>query len=193
MNNNKLKNKNPGLKPYPRSGSVSPSANRGGLASLKRERRGQLLIEMLVALGILTFGFLGVTTLLSRALSLNRVVSDNYTATYLASEGIEIAKNILDSNAIKKVGWNEGFSDGNFEADFQSLSLIPIATEVRNIYFTNNQYGYDQAGIRTPFQRTISVSMPNVNEVVVHSLVEWTSRGAANFRVDLEDHFYHWR
>lgn len=187
------KNKNKNLETWLTSPGLGGKHRQSGPVSPRARRGGQLLIEMLVALGILTVGFLGVTTLLSRALGLNRVVSDNYTATYLAEEGIEITKNILDSNAIKKVGWNEGFSNGNFEADFQSLSLTPIVTVVRNIYFTNNQYGYDQAGARTPFQRTISVSMPNVNEVVVHSLVEWTSRGEANFSVDLEDHFFNWR
>ena len=35
-------------------------------------------------------GFLGIVTLLSRALALNRVVGDNYTATYLAAEGIAV-------------------------------------------------------------------------------------------------------
>lgn len=151
-----------------------------------------MLIEMLVALGILTVGFLSVITLLSRALGLNRVVADNYTATYLATEGIEVAKNILDSNAIRGRGWNEGFGDGSYELESSSLELS--ANQDRYLTFDpeSRRYGYGFSDT-TPFKRVISVALNGQNEVVVNSRVDWVSRGGGTFNVNLEDHFFNWR
>ena len=59
-------------------------------------RGGQSLIEVMVAVTALTVSFLGISSLLSQSLALNRVISNEATATYLASEGIEIAKNLID-------------------------------------------------------------------------------------------------
>lgn len=162
-------------------------------------RSGQLLVEMLVALGILTVGFLSVTTLLSKALGLNRTIADNYTATYLATEGIEITKNILDGNILKipTAGWNDGFENGSYEADFKDKALIPQNGGIRPILFDPDahEYGYDPnvSGSPTPFYRTIQVRLVGTTEVVINSKVSWTSRGAAEFDVNLEDHFFNWR
>jgi len=180
-----------------RSKRCAPGADfRSGLASLKPRRSGQLLIEMLVALGILTIGFLGVTSLLSRALGLNRVVADNYTATYLAAEGVEITKNILDGNIIQRAGWNAGFRPGNFEVDFRDRSITAYdlaGNSPRPLTFdpVNRIYGYDYA-VPTPFYRTISIALGQ-EEVTVNSRVDWVTRGGGSFSVDLEDHFFHWR
>jgi len=158
----------------------------------QNSRAGQLLIEMLVALGILTVGFLGVMTLLSRALGLNRVVADNYAATYLAIEGMEVAKNILDSNLITGAGWATGFSSNDFEVQYNSPTLIYPATGAPLTFDPGTHlYGYGFTET-TPFVRTIRVQL-KPNEVVVNSIVDWTSRGGGTFNVNLEDHFYNWR
>lgn len=177
---------------------ISTYHRRSGLAPLKSWRSGQLLIEMLVALGILTIGFLGVTTLLSQALGLNRVVADNYTATYLATEGIEIFKNILDGNSFVQVGrgWNAGLADGQYEADFKDRTLTPQNGEVRPILFdpATHEYGYapNVSGVPTTFKRTITITLGRESDTV-HSVVEWTTRGGGSNKLDLEDHFFNWR
>ncbi len=163
-------------------------------------RSGQLLIEMLVALGILTVGFLSVTTLLSRALGLNRTITDNYTATYLATEGIEVTKNILDSNTMQGRGWNNGFATADYEVDSKSKSM---GADVCNISggcpltfdSVTKTYGYSPLSptvSATPFYRTVSVALGN-SEITVNSRVSWISRGGGQFNVDLEAHFFNWR
>jgi Tfp pilus assembly protein PilV len=161
-------------------------------------RAGQLLIEMLVALGILTIGFLGVTALLSRALGLNRVVADNYIATYLAAEGIEITKNILDGqSAIQKSGWCVNGASGFHEVDFRDVAFKPYVSRNFITYeegsnLNQYKYGYGFAKV-TPYTRTIDISCPSGNEIIVHSVVDWTFRGGGVFQTDLEDHFFNWR
>src|SRR3989338_4130432 len=68
--------------------------------------RGQLLIESMIAITIVVVGILAVFTLLSESQSLNRVVADRYIGTYLASEGLELIKNLIDKNYIQQLPWN---------------------------------------------------------------------------------------
>lgn len=159
-------------------------------------RHGQALIEVLVAISILVVGLLGVVGLLSRALGLNRVVADNYTATYLASEGIEVAKNIIDANSLNGAGWNAGINFGNdLEVDYDSDNLRNIATG-RPLLFdaASRRYSY-RSGLETPYFRRIRVELVNggAAEVKVTSEVNWVTRGGGESKVVLEDHFYNWR
>ena len=61
-----------------------------------RSRRGQSIVEALVALSLLVVALLGIETLLARSFLLDRVTTDQTKATYLASEGVEIMKSLLD-------------------------------------------------------------------------------------------------
>ncbi len=157
--------------------------------------RGQLLVEAIVAISIIIIGTMGVLGFLYRSLSLNRVISDEFTGTYLAAEGIEIAKNILDSNRNRGLEWNSGFASGAYEADYQSLSLE--VNQNRNIRFDSSAGLYDyENGTPISFTRTIVVATPNpsdANELQVNSIVKWKTRGGGNFEVNLEDHFFNWQ
>ena len=98
-------------------------------------RTGQILIEAIIALSALTIGFLGILALLSSSLSLNRVISDNYTATYLAAEGIEVVKNAIDRNYILQAGgslvpWNNNLSEGTYEVEYDSLAPFDIKRNI---------------------------------------------------------------
>ncbi|MEK7193237.1 MAG: hypothetical protein AAB652_00405 [Patescibacteria group bacterium] len=170
------------------------------LRARDNRKKGQLLVELLVALSILTTGFLGVLGLLSQSLGLNRVVSENYTGTYLASEGIEIARNIVDKNVLLRgagtpVVWYDGLSPGRYEVDYENTSTLPLSVP-RPLLFdaTSHTYSY-AAGQPTKFTRVIEIRLvgnPEIHEVVVSSTVEWQSRGGS-FKTTLEDHFFDWR
>ena len=154
--------------------------------------KGQLLIESMIGISIFVVGLLGVLTLLSRSISVNRVISDQFIGNYLAAEGIEITKNIIDANIIKGNPWNQGFSGGDFEADYNSMILD--SNQTRRILFdsANNFYSYD-SGNPTSFIRTVKIQLVGSDEIKINSLVKWSTRGGGNFEVNLEDHFFNWR
>lgn len=162
-----------------------------GLFWGKIGNRGQTLVESLVAISILTTGFLGILTLLARSLSLNRVISDNYTATYLAAEGIEIVKNIILNNRIQNIPWNSGLSTGVYEVMYDDAALED--NQNRNLLFDTSEhlYGYTR-GQPTNFRRKIEIEEINANELKVKSIVLWTTRGGGSFSVELEDRFFRW-
>lgn len=94
-------------------------------------------MEMLVALSALTIGLLGIVTLLNFSLGLNRTVADNYRATYLAAEGIEIVKSlVITNNAGAATGdplatrtWCSGLPAGDYELDYRAKAPPPSITQ----------------------------------------------------------------
>ena len=157
---------------------------------------GQMIIEAMIGMGIVVVGLLGVLSLVSRSTSLNRVVSNQIIGNYLAAEGIEISKNIIDTNIINGNPWNIGFeTPGNFEVDFKSRNLL--TDENRYILFDSGPslYGYSENlenGLPTNFKRTIIIMPVGTDEIKVNSIVKWTGRGGGNFEINLEDHFFNW-
>ena len=165
-----------------------------------KANKGTILIEVIIAISIIIVGLLAILRLLSRSISLNKVISNQLIAAYLAEEGIEIAKNILDANVIK-IGngdlpnpnmWNNGFTTGDFEIDYQSQTLDNNQNRQLNFDFNTGFYSY-AFGSSTPFQRQIDVNRIGNDELRIVARVNWITRGGATSTVVLEDHFYNWR
>ena len=170
-------------------------------------RKGQSLIEAMVAISILTVGFLGITTLLTKSFQLNRVAADQTKGTYLAAEGIEITKNILDYGVFNGIatgvaGWGKCFSiTGYYQLDYltNDCSITPIpfslVSSPATIYFdpASGLYSNIPVGgsIKTIFQRDVYVEYKG-DEIDVHSTVTWKATAFSSQSVTLEDHFYNW-
>ena len=154
---------------------------------------GQFMVESMIAVSIITVGLLGILTLLSSALSLNRVVADQYKGIYLASEGIEVVKSIIDRNVIlgAPTQWNLGFNNGSFEVEYSSDDFMPLTGNP--LLFKDGIYSYALGGIATPYRRTITIQLIGFDEMRVNSNVTWITRGGGNFSVNLEDTFFNWR
>ncbi len=174
-----------------------------------RNRNGQSLVEAMIALSVLVTGFLGIMTLLSQSFFLSRTTSDRLIATYLASEGIELAKNLIDHDVYAGNGWGVCFAvpvggSGDYEVDYATLTqgqnCPPAVYSGRYLIFdqTAHLYGYNFASTSTDdlavtdFTRDIRVAVPAAsqgNEIVVTSIVGWSN----GQNIILEDHFYNWR
>lgn len=167
--------------------------------------RGQMLVEAIVAMGILTVAVFAVFSLLTRSTSLNRVISQQYVATYLAAEGLELAKNITDSNLlICGANWTDGAVGGSpsapkiYEVDYTDSEFRPSTNRFLKISPSTGFYQYD-AGEPSIFRRTISIADMGsgedggVVEIRVIARVTWRGRGGVNSEITLEDHFFKWR
>ena len=165
---------------------------------LLKAQKGQLLIESIVAISLIVVGLLGMFALLSQSLGLRRVVSERYIATYLATEGIEIVKNMLDTDYIEDLVWNNGanaIGTGDFTADYNSSSLQSIGGVAPPLSYDSvtGIYSYD-VGDSTKFRRTITTNLSADGEKLqVNSVVDWITRGGGQFTINLEDHFFNWR
>lgn len=158
-----------------------------------RKNKGYILIEAIIAITIAVVGLLGIFSLLSRSLSLNRVVSDRFVASYLAAEGIEIVKNLIDNNILAGKPWNVGIPNGTYEADYTDTGLIPTTSRFININSDTGAYGYSEL-MPTRMKRAIVIkNSSDGEEITVSSRVDWVTRGGGKFDINLEEHLFHWR
>lgn len=165
------------------------------------KKNGYLIAEAIIAISVPLMGILSILGFISRSINVNRIISDQFTANYLAMEGIEVVKNIIDANVIACLDgaspWNEGFtSSGSFEVDYNSAALE--SNQNRQLSFDSNsgRYSYD-SGEPSRFTRTIYIDPIGSDEIKVNSIVEWTTRGGGSRSIDLrsidlEDHFFNW-
>lgn len=150
--------------------------------------KGYVLVEIIIALSVLTIAFLSLIVLLNNAIGLSRVVSEYYIATYLAGEGIEIVRNIISTNVLRNNQWNGGLSDGTYEVEYNSQNLLSDQGRFLRFDPSTNIYNYN-SGNTTPFKRKIQIlNQPDTIKVI--STVQWTSRGGAQYSIQLEDYFY---
>ncbi|MCL4406109.1 MAG: hypothetical protein M1586_02075 [Patescibacteria group bacterium] len=75
-----------------------------------RSGKGQFIVEGMIAMGIIVSSVLGIFSLAVSALRVSSAVTDQFIAANLAAEGIEVTKNILDSNVARGRPWNENFA-----------------------------------------------------------------------------------
>lgn len=154
-----------------------------------------MLVEAMVAMGILTVAVFAIFSMLTRSTSLNRVISQQYVATYLAEEGLELVKNIADSNLfVCGTPWNLGVSDGPHRVDYLSTSLEAPTDAKLRIDPTTGFYSYREGGEVSPFTRTVTIeTIAADKEMRATSVVAWRGRGGVQSEVRLEDHFLKWR
>ncbi len=161
-----------------------------------RNRSGQTLIETIVALTMLTTAFLGIAALLTQSFFITRTTTNQDIAVYLAAEGIEVTKNIIDHDVYDpSLGWGAlcNFNCNGVQAlvSYDSTSLINARNRPLVFNSVNNTYGYTN-GTSTIFSRQIILSSPSPSEIDVESVVTWNAGTPFSSQLILEDHFYDW-
>jgi hypothetical protein len=161
------------------------------------------ILEVLVAAFLVTVGLTATLVLISKTLGQTSVSFSQLTAAYLSKEGIEIVRNIRDTNWVEggTNRWNDELlncSSGCI-ADYNH-SYCPDPTDP-NLPAYNNQYlkvdasgfySYNPGGTTTKFKRKITIEqIPNDN-LKVTVRVEWGIKGK-NYSFTAQENLYRWR
>lgn len=166
-----------------------------------RREAGSSLIESSVALSLVVVGILGIVTLYTRSFALNRAVVNETVAAELAAEGIEVVKNIIDTNVAERgsAQWRANLTEGTFMLDFESSvasgrSLTPSSGAPLHYWTAAQYYGLalTNGSTATPFVRSVTVRFPSDTVTSVTSTVAWTERGESR-SLTVQDFFYNWR
>jgi len=155
------------------------------------------LIEVLAAIFLITVGVMGALIVINQTTVFTQVTSSRLVASYLAQEGIEIVKNIRDTNFLKIHKGEEGINwDDNIlccptspcqcEADYDDSALVSAD---RYLKFDGGFYNYD-SGTDTVFKRKITIT-PDTDILKVLVEVSWTERGRAH-QVTAQENLYLW-
>lgn len=144
-------------------------------------QKGFTIVEVLIALFVVALGVGGLSALVRQTNSFAAVSSAQLQATFLAQEGVEIARNIRDSNFLaihKGIGgnWDDGLTgcSGGCEADYNDTALGSF--QDRFLKNDNGLYTYD-SGTDTIFKRKIIVSSGGADILNVDAEVSWQERG----------------
>ena len=187
----------------------------------KQKKNGFSLLEVLVAITVLTVGLVGVVGLINYNISISRTSPEKIIAVNLAQEGIEVVRNIRDSN------WLAGNAfDTDIEGDKVYVLEVSNANGlpsdgyklrdggVNNIDIDKYQVLYDTVdgfyaqkappGLRpddwerpaSDIHRLIEITEIDIDGInyylAVKSNVKWYDRSGNSHTVTLEDHLYDW-
>lgn len=167
--------------------------------NFSKKREGITIVETMVALTSGVVALLGILTLLTRTLSLNTEIRFKFIAAHLAAEGIEVMKNIIDTNYANGLPWNQGVADGVYQGVSYdttilspSLPALPLCFErTQGIYAYTSECGSVVSEVVSPFTRTVEVENVDAGHVVVRATLRW-GEGEKDVVV-LEDQFFDWR
>jgi len=147
--------------------------------------RGFTLLEVIIATFILTIGAVGVFTLVTHTTRFSSTATNQLVASYLAQEGVEIVRNIRDTNFVRirkgvpGATWKDGLTGcaAMCEADYNDSSLTPVGS-LNQLLLNGIRYTYD-SGVPSPFPfaRNIAVTI-NGPDTKMDVLVEvsWQER-----------------
>lgn len=111
---------------------------------------GQVLVETMVALSMTVIGLIGILMVLNASIGLNRVITNQYIASYLASEGIEAAGYQLDVGTFNKIQlYEDALPSGsyvlryNYNPTTPSFSFSPVSISgPKDVYQNQNALVY---------------------------------------------------
>jgi prepilin-type N-terminal cleavage/methylation domain-containing protein len=153
--------------------------------------KGFTLLEVIAAIFILTVGIGSALVLISQTLSAASLAKERLIASYLVQEGIEIVRNIRDTNWLKSrtatTTWDDGLPNGDWQADYLSQNLTTYPSYDTSPLFlnidANNFYSYSSGGSPTIFKRKITISEKTSDSMRVDVEVSWQERGRThNFK-----------
>ena len=151
-------------------------------------KKGFSLLETMIAIGILVIGSLAVYGQTARILGNLNQEKTKFVASYLAQEGVEVVRNIRDTNWISGASsWVDGLDAGHYRVQYNSTSLLPYQDVVLNLD-SSGFYSYD-SGTATQFKREIILSQPSADILKVVSKVTWPGNQAV---IQAEDFLYNW-
>jgi len=158
------------------------------------------LIETIVAVSLLASGILVLYGSAARLIYWATENSTHFTASYLAQEGIEIVRNIRDSNWVEddeisgSIPWNDGLGAGTYYAQYDDAELTAAAEgDIPNLEVNDNgRYGYETLGLPGPgidtsnYKRVIEINtQTDILEIIC--TVSWGESS-----VEIEENLYNW-
>jgi len=174
---------------------------------IKIKNSGFSILEVMVALSILSIGLLGVSSLVIQNLQVQNINKNYLTASMLAQEGLELVRNQRDTNWLKGADWLTGsggntdiLQDWSYAIDASGdmyAGADDFSNAITKLFIDNDGfYLHNIVGTSTPFSRIIRV-LPHplagpYDYITASSTVRWNDSGRVNTYV-AETQFFNWR
>jgi len=177
----------------------------------KSKQHGFTLIELLITISVITVGIIGTFTAVQQGVSVVDYSRSRLTAAFLAQEGVEIIKNIRDTNLLEgrlgTVVWNEGIDPGDSPEEYEVVysdvdtagvnlgsSACSPNCDFSNLRFLkktdNVLYNYI-TGDDTRYKRKIRIEKISDEHLRLTIVVYWTTK-KGNDEFQLIQEMYKW-
>ena len=156
-------------------------------------KKGFSLLEIMVSIFVLLVGILGVSNVVLSTILTHTLNKDRLVASYLAQEGVELVRNMRDTNWVISRNFGAGFpSSGWWEIDVKNQKLQRLSGSGRYLKIdpTSGMFQYD-FGKETPFKRKIRFIRQGNQYIEVEVVVEW-QRLRRNYSVQVSTYLYNW-
>lgn len=164
-----------------------------------KKEKGFTLLEMLISILIVTIGVLGIYQAVYKYNKKTQIERESFIAAYLCQEGIEIIKNIRDSNWVAETAWNSGLETCidtvGCEADYSledAGALTLWSSPGRSLYIDGStgfyKYGNNTGDIETPYVRKIEILSQGTDELDITVTVYWKTNSMV-----VKENLYNWK
>ena len=157
-----------------------------------KKNGGFTLVEVLVTVGIMSLILTTTFFVLNANLRLANNVKNSFIASSLLQEGMEVVRNIRDADWYNVNVFGASIPDGNWQVQWNSLTMRPNTNDFLNFDSSSGLYSYDGVSSPTLFKRQISIFtvQPNIEKKVLVTIT-WFDRSSKS--LSAEEHLYNWK
>lgn len=154
---------------------------------------GFTLLESLVAVAILTTGISTAALLVTQSIKAGDRIQKRIVAAHLAQEGVEVIRNIRDSNWLSSSNWTANINTEGIAGcvDYDDVNIDISCLSGRYLMFNGSRYIYDNQP--SNFSRTASTTMLNIGALDEKLWVEVNVSCGTNCNIKLEEYLYDWK
>jgi len=163
-----------------------------------REKKGFTLIEVITVLFVISLGMVGVLSLIVQNIKSQSLNKNTLIAYQLAQEGVELIRQVRDSNWLKGESWRHELDRDIYYMDYLDNVPHEVLSMGHNHYQgalepdANGFYRNAPPSSKTSiFSRLIQLGVRN-NGIIVTSRVYWTDHGR-EYVYSLEAMLYDWK
>lgn len=171
--------------------------------NFSKRAKGFTILEVVIAIFFLTIGIGAAFGVIQKILGFSSINNSRLIAANLSQEGIEIVKNIRDTNYIEGKIWDDEIGgeigeSKDYEADYNDGNLSDYNGEYLKIDAVNGFYNYD-AGANTKFKRKIIISEKTdldgdeqADRMKITVITEWDEKSGTN-SFEACEYLYDWK
>jgi Tfp pilus assembly protein PilV len=159
-----------------------------------KQRAGFTIVEIITVLFIVSVGLIGVLSLIIKNIQSQTYNKYNLIAYQLAQEGVELIREVRDTNWLNGRDFNYSLANGSYYLDYANQAPVN-ATSPEPLFITPEGYyihGGVGSGVDSGFRRLITVENVSNHSIKVVSSASWAIKNRS-YSYDLETILYDWR
>ena len=175
------------------------------MVSNYKNKQGFTLLEIAVAIFIVSFGILSVLGLMNYNMQAEIVSRNEFVASQLAQEGLELVRNIRDNNWLDHIDWSDGIIESDDDSDTYIIdynkspdfTINNIDEDGAKLFLDFDGFYFLGGATTTNFSRLITIKDKDTAKnppeyFTVESSVLWhDQKGAHEYRAETK--LYNWR